>query len=185
MTGLTKRVSKKNVVKRQSRGYFWALTAIIAVMSVAANLHNMFGHIELFLILMAFVWLAVRIRNQKVLHNIRKQEKYLFTSMDEDMAGIRMQGFFSTGVEAVCYGDWYLLLSYYGAVAVNRRYITGVKKLERICRSGRYGGNATYTIRITFQTVVQETMTFTTGNASQAVEDLCSWLGMEPEERKE
>ena len=186
MTGLTKPITKRNIVRRQSRGYFWGLTALAGIMSADYHEESILAKVVFFFKLMILVCLAVYLLSCKMLHYIRTQEGYLCPGMEEDMRGVRMQGFFSTGVEAVYAGDWYLLLSYYGVVAVNRRYIAGVKKIERHSEwRGRYSITPMLTLRITFQTVTQETMTFTTGNAWQAAEDLCSWLGMEPEERRE
>ncbi|WP_394273345.1 hypothetical protein [Butyricicoccus sp.] len=107
---------------------------------------------------------------------IEQQEKYLGVSFDDDMRDVLMGGILSDGVEAAAYGDWYTLISTGGVVAVNRRYITAVKNVQRRSSNGRYGGRIF--VDVTFETVEQETMQFTTGDSWQAVADLCEWLGM-------
>ena len=124
--------------------------------------------------LIGMIWLVLHRNDRRVKKQIEQQEKYLGVSFDDDMRDVLMGGILSDGVEAAAYGDWYTLISTGGVVAVNRRYVTGVKEIQRRTQSGRYT-SSTF-IDMTFDTVENRTMKFTTGNSWQAAQDLKEWL---------
>ena len=178
MAKLTKQISKKNIVGRQSTFSFWFLSVLIILFAVTltwGSIRNMILlGVPLAGVCIIPLGLFSRWRDRKILQIIEKQERYLNTDFDRDMNGVYMQGILSNGVEAVGYRDWYLLLSVGGVIAVNRRYVTGVKSIEQTESHSTYTIN--YFIHIVFDTVEGDTIELVTGNSWQAAEDLRDWL---------
>lgn len=121
------------------------------------------------------IWILPWMRYIRVERDIKRQEKYLGVDFNQDMQGIRMRGGMKHDIEAVAYGDWYVLLSLDGNFVVNRNYITGVhsvyKKLEET-----KGGTQIW-MMIELETVEHTLLTGKMGNCWQAAADLCDWLG--------
>ncbi len=179
MNKISKQITKKSIVQRQSSFAFWFIAALIVIWAIV----QAWGEWDMLVVtvpaaafLIGMIWLVLHRNDRRVKKQIEQQEKYLGVSFDDDMRDVLMGGILSDGVEAAAYGDWYTLISTGGVVAVNRRYITAVKNVQRRSSNGRYGGRIF--VDVTFETVEQETMQFTTGDSWQAVADLCEWLGM-------
>ncbi|MGM9631337.1 hypothetical protein [Butyricicoccus sp.] len=179
MNKISKQITKKSIVQRQSS----FLIRFIGVLLVIAGAFMVWDSKDWSILLFCVPYLGgafllivlfVRRNDWKVIKKIEKQEKYLGVSFDDDMRDVLMGGILSNGVEAAAYGDWYTLISTGGIVAVNRRYVTGVKEIQRRTRSGRYT-SSTF-IDMTFDTIENRTMKFTTGNSWQAAQDLKEWL---------
>lgn len=177
MNKISKQITKKSIVQRQSSFAFWFIAALIVIWAIV----QAWGEWDMLVVtvpaaafLIGMIWLVLHRNDRRVKKQIEQQEKYLGVSFDDDMRDVLMGGILSDGVEAAAYGDWYTLISTGGVVAVNRRYVTGVKEIQRRTQSGRYTSSTC--IDMTFDTVENRTMKFTTGNSWQAAQDLKEWL---------
>lgn len=178
-------VNKKTVARRQGtcfiRGFavLFAAGILYYIWSVRADLTSNWKNIVWTALALAgflvVVQIGAMIDGNKILDNIRRQEKRLRISFDDDMSDVYMGGIWSGHVEAVSKGDWYVLLSAENVIAVNRRYITGIGRIERKwCETQRYHPDL---IEIDFETVSRIPLTCKVGSSTQAVVDLIAWLG--------
>lgn len=121
------------------------------------------------------IWVLPWMRYIRVERDIKRQEQYLGVDFNQDMQGIHMRGGMGNDIEAVAYGDWYVLLSLDGNFVVNRNYITGVHSVYKKMEETK-GGTQIW-MMIELETVEHTLLKGKIGNCWQAVSDLCDWLG--------
>ena len=176
-------VTKKTIVKRQSTamlglivvlflGFMWFAVKDIDISSIAReDILGVFGRVLLVFLCVGVMYCALRRKNQTVIRWIERQENYLHVDFNKDMC---MQGILRRGVEIIAHGDWFVALSEDGVLAVNKRYIEGVRETHQEEHAGKYTNYTQWVIELL--TVEQTVMACKTGNAYKAVEDFCEWL---------
>ena len=106
---------------------------------------------------------------------IQRQEACLNVDFDADMHGITMENKTIGRIEAVACGDWYILISQVDRLAINRKYILGIKDVYKREKSLR--GRMHWQITIAFDTIDHTPLVFRLSDADQVIIDLCEWLG--------
>lgn len=180
-------VTKKTIVKRLG---FWYKCLIVVVFILGFGWDLLFvrdvsseKRIEIYLGSAAtlagilFVWIYVWYQKQKVLRMIQRQEACLNVDFDADMHGITMENKRIGTIEAVACGDWYILISQVDRLAVNRRYIVGLKDVYKREKGLWCGMQMHWQITIAFDTIDHTPLVFRLSDAEQVIIDLCEWLG--------
>lgn len=166
------KLTKKNVVRKKYAYVTWLIEAILIVIGIYDVKKTGEWIVICFFavpIILVFIW--VKIDEELLKHKITRQERCLGVSFDENMKGVQIGGVLSWEMEAAAYEDWYVLMSVGGVIAVNRRYVTGLRDVSyQIQRRN-------VSIRIIFDTKENKSIQFKIGDYPQAVSDLCQWLG--------
>lgn len=178
-------VTKKTIGKRLG---FWYKCLIVVVFILGFGRDLLFARdvssekrIEIYLGSAAtlagilFVWIYVWFQKQKVLRMIQRQEACLNVDFDADMHGITMENKRIGVIEAVACGDWYILISQEDRLAINRKYILGIKDVYK--REKGLRGRIHWQITIAFDTIDHTPLVFRLSDAEQVIIDLCEWLG--------
>lgn len=180
-------VTKKTIVKRLG---FWYKCLIVVVFILGFGRDLLFARdvssekrIEIYLGSAAtlagilFVWTYVWFQKQKVLRMIQRQEACLNVDFDADMHGITMENKRIGSIEAVACGDWYILISQVNRLAINRKYILGIKDVYKREKNLWCGMQIHWQITIAFDTIDHTPLVFRLNDAEQVIIDLCEWLG--------
>ncbi len=180
-------VTKKTIGKRLG---FWYKCLIVVIFILGFGRDLLFAHdvssekrIEIYLGSAAtlagilFVWIYVWYQKQKVLRMIQRQEACLNVDFDADMHGITMENKRIGTIEAVACGDWYILISQVDRIAINRRYIIGLKNVYKREKNLWGGIQMHWQITIAFDTIDHTPFVFRLSDAEQVIIDLCEWLG--------
>ena len=179
-------VTKKTIVKRL--GFWYKCLIVVFILGFGRDLLfvrdvSSEKRIEIYLgsaITLAgilFVWIYVWYQKQKVLRMIRRQEACLNVDFDADMHGITMENKRIETIEAVACGDWYILISQVDRLAINRKYILGIKNVYKREKSLWCGMQMHWQITIAFDTIDHTPLVFRLSDAERAIIDLCEWLG--------
>lgn len=169
-------VTKKTIVKRQY-GLARLLITVPSVLAMAymtATMEDMLEVDGIWLLLILIFWIDTGRKNKKVKQNIQRQEQCLGVEFDRDMQGIYMDGIFTDDVEMVAGGDWCMILSLGSTVAINRRYISGIKSVRSITTGAKYTDNPP--VQIVFRTIEETEMTCVIKSGREPAKDLCDWI---------